>query len=515
MVKIGKVTGPPGTGKTTEIMRLIDGALEKYSPDRIGAISFTKAAVQTVSDRIRKKSGQVPDNVRTVHSHAFRMLGLNTKQICDPGNINEALRKFCEKYPKWELPNASVGADDDHFSYDPVTADNSKTFGAMQICRQQMLPYEKWPSHCQDLYTDWMEYLRENDLIDFTGVLEKCYRLGLAPDTDVLLIDEAQDLTALQYCLTRMWADRNQTTVYVGDGDQSIFRFAGVSPEVFMSIDAGWSKLLDQSYRVPPKILEYAQSIIRNIKKREDVVYKPFMGNGEGQVISCVEPDLSLPGTHMILCRCNYQVRQHWIPWLKNQNTIWHNPYRIEDHYWNPQLTKPWQAYDTYHRLQNGQKVSGAQLKALVAGMKTDGNLKHGVKKQISNWNAHEDLAEEFTLLDLPRLGFEMPFLAGRVILNDWLSLKTTITDNLTNLYTTEVPRITVGTVHSVKGGEADHVWLDTESTPTIYREVAQNIGNAFDDESRVAYVGATRAKKTLGILYTRSKLKNQVLYHA
>jgi|GEM_PF-3638887 len=512
MVKIGKVTGPPGTGKTTEIMRLIDAALEKYSPDRIGAISFTKAAVQTVSNRIREKSGKVPDNVRTVHSHAFRMMGLKTDQICDAGNNNAQFRGFCEKYPQWAMSLKRVAGDDDTFTYNPSAADNDKTFSEMQILRQQMIPVENWQRQHQAIYRDWINYLNENDFIDFTGILEKCYRMRLAPDTDVLLIDEAQDLTALQYCLTRMWADRNQTTVYVGDGDQSIFKFAGVNPEVFRNIDAGWNKLLNQSYRVPPRVLEYAQSIIRNIKNREDVSYKPFTDEGEGAVLSCMEPDLSLPGTHMILCRCNYQVRK-WITWLKDNHTIWHNPYRTEDLYWNPTLTKSWQAYGIYHELIHGRSVSGEALQKMVKKMRVKDTMKKGVKAQIEDWQEQE-LSRQYSMLDLVPLGFEFAFIQGDIPFRDWVDQKSQIADSLQDLYTTKTPTCVVGTVHSVKGGESDHVWLDTETTPTICRDVMNYVGSAYEDESRLAYVAATRARKTLGIMYSRSKMKNSILYH-
>ena len=83
------------------------------------------------------------------------------------------------------------------------------------------------------------------------------------------------------------------------------------------------------------------------------------------------------------------------------------------------------------------------------------------------------------------------------------------VIENIQNIYTQDKPRIIIGTIHSVKGGEADHVWVDAELTRSICREIAMDIGHAYDDEARLAYVAATRAKKTLGILRTRSRFKN------
>jgi superfamily I DNA/RNA helicase len=61
-------------------------------------------------------------------------------------------------------------------------------------------------------------------------------------------------------------------------------------------------------------------------------------------------------------------------------------------------------------------------------------------------------------------------------------------------------PNTKVGTIHSVKGDEADHVVLLTSLTKKCHDE--RNSGVAgVDSEKRVAYVGATRARKTLQYL--------------
>jgi len=55
-------------------------------------------------------------------------------------------------------------------------------------------------------------------------------------------------------------------------------------------------------------------------------------------------------------------------------------------------------------------------------------------------------------------------------------------------------PQVHIGTIHSVKGGEADHVVLRTDLT---YR-TSLGLEADPDNEHRVFYVGATRARKHL-----------------
>ena len=61
----------------------------------------------------------------------------------------------------------------------------------------------------------------------------------------------------------------------------------------------------------------------------------------------------------------------------------------------------------------------------------------------------------------------------------------------------TKLPRIRLSTIHAAKGGEADNVILLTDISNRIYKSYQQNP----DDESRVFYVGLTRAKENLFLI--------------
>jgi superfamily I DNA/RNA helicase len=60
-----------------------------------------------------------------------------------------------------------------------------------------------------------------------------------------------------------------------------------------------------------------------------------------------------------------------------------------------------------------------------------------------------------------------------------------------------ETPRAVVGTIHSVKGGEADVVYLFPDLSPAGDAQY-QIPGAPRDSIIRVFYVGATRARETL-----------------
>ena len=62
-----------------------------------------------------------------------------------------------------------------------------------------------------------------------------------------------------------------------------------------------------------------------------------------------------------------------------------------------------------------------------------------------------------------------------------------------------ETPKVVVGTIHSVKGGQADVVYLFPGSLPGRGRAIRQG-GAARDSVIRQFYVGLTRARETLYI---------------
>jgi len=291
-------------------------------------------------------------------------------------------------------------------------------------------------------------------------MLEEVLERELCPSIEILFVDEAQDLTPLQYTLTQLWSEQTVNTTYAGDSDQAIFRFSGSVPEVFRDLEHGWLKHLDQSYRVPPAVHDYGERIIVQAKNRENTTYKPDSRYTKGKVDVVDQPDLSLPGIHMILCRCNYQIPQ-WIEFLINQDLMWYNPYRPENLYWNPKRTKSWRAIETFFEIFSGKEVSTVRFQLMVEKMIAKDNIRRGMKKTILEMpdNGRVDL------FDLAILGFEDNFvekgdqrpllevfrLTGKIVplIERLLILK----KRNKNIFSAK-PNTIVGTVHCSPGDE-------------------------------------------------------------
>jgi len=154
-----------------------------------------------------------------------------------------------------------------------------------------------------------------------------------------------------------------------------------------------------------------------------------------------------------------------------------------------------YKAIMAYFRLQKTDMITLPELKIMVGEMKASGNLKRGAKKQIEAM----DEPNRLDIFDFPPLGFTNDFLEFKKPVTAVFNLKSSIT--LANMieegYSEEDLKsdpVIVGTVHSVKGGEADNVWIDTTSHT---RMASANM----DDELRIAYVAITRARRNVGLL--------------
>jgi len=79
------VLGPPGTGKTTRLLGLVEQYLQSgVAPDRIGYFAFTRRAADEAITRACEKFSLTKKDLpffRTLHSLAFMQTGLSHSQV--------------------------------------------------------------------------------------------------------------------------------------------------------------------------------------------------------------------------------------------------------------------------------------------------------------------------------------------------------------------------------------------------------------------------------------------------
>ena len=117
-------------------------------------------------------------------------------------------------------------------------------------------------------------YKTEHGLVDFPDMIEKFLSGGDTPKLRVMFVDEAQDLSLIQWKLVRRIEESSTDSFIAGDDDQGIYKWNGAHVNTFINLE-GTREILEQSHRVPQKPFELANKIINKVKNRVAKKYYP------------------------------------------------------------------------------------------------------------------------------------------------------------------------------------------------------------------------------------------------
>ena len=144
------------------------------------------------------------------------------------------------------------------------------------------------------IYAAYQRRLRESNALDFDDIIALTVQLFReCPDVldkyqnrcRYLLVDEYQDTNPAQYELIRLLAQKHRNLCVVGDDDQSIYKFRGATIQNILSFEEQFPDCkvirLEQNYRSTGRILEAANSVIRNNTERREKTLWTAADDGE------------------------------------------------------------------------------------------------------------------------------------------------------------------------------------------------------------------------------------------
>jgi DNA helicase-2/ATP-dependent DNA helicase PcrA len=530
-----QIYGAPGTGKTTYMSRQINLAAQKHGSDNILVASFTKAAAVELAGRDLPLA---KEQVATLHAHAYRVIGKPKLVETD----KELVQAWNIKHPQYALGKQDL--DIDSPADDGMLAgggEGDELLAKFQLMRAKRS--EAWLSPLvKEFARCWQQYKVDTGSIDFTDMIAMALeRVPYAPgNPTIIFIDEAQDMTPLEWALVRKWGMHAERLIVGGDDDQCIYAFKGASASTFFEHDVPESNkhILSQSYRVPQAVHKVAGKWVQMLTKRQTKIYNPRVDDQGSPVVGDVrwlgdaafnqpagllrdaEGYLRQGKSVMFLASCAYMLNDLKKE-LRTAGLPFHNPYRKKRGDWNPlghgkgvaallsflaPHLRGWKLEDdleAWQRIADVKLWEKEELDAWLSVVSVSGFLNRGSGKKLADAEQAPTGSEFARMLLEPsqliqmangHLGWFMDNIAkANKNKFDYLC---TIVEKHRAAVLKMVPPIIIGTIHSVKGGEADVVYL----MPDLSRRGYENwsVPDGRDETIRQFYVGMTRCKETL-----------------
>ena len=569
--QIVRLFGGPGSGKTTALLDRVEELLEDEDVDvrDVLVVSYTRAAAAEIRERLAERLDISPrtlkGNVCTMHAKAYELLNLSRGDVVGEKDKKE----FCEQF--------GLDFEDEYEGARRRTA-RSTTMGNKIIATSQWLqrtrrdvadwydvPFQwndeevrlppdiddnaqtgnkytpTWPSDddridVPEAIRGWRTYKGENGLVGFADMLERVKQRSLLPSVDYLIIDEFQDITTLQYDVYEEWKPHMRKILIAGDDDQVVYAWQGADPDLLLDEDVTDDEILPNSYRLPSRILNVVNRQVSHIDKRQEkdlnprkeggsveAVQSPSMLDLSRNVKATIEEDED--GTAMVLFRARYQMFQ-FIDEFIGEGI----PFKCltDQRMWTDRLT---QYVRGIEHLEAEEQLTALEARRL-ADMLVDSAFGTGERDDL--FDAIDEITDAAETEDLEEIAVDpdvisdhVPFAPDAAAASDMLRKVTSFQERTVDAYFggdyegMDPNRLRLGTIHSAKGREADHVFVATDLTEKVVEQMAATVEQEgidvpeveeftkhtspvptlTDNERRVFYVGMSRARERLVIL--------------
>src|SRR6266699_2081245 len=255
------VVAGPGAGKTFCLIARINHLIATLgiAPERICAVTFTNRAAEEIAVRLKHTLRDRADGITrgTIHALCLALL----RQYTEAAGLRQGFGVADEQYQKVILGRLHVPLD----QRGPLLN---------RFSRHRVQAYDLTADEAR-LYREYTAWLAHRNMLDFDDLVAKAAELvrtrgdvadAIAARWDYLLVDEFQDVNAVQYDLLKRLAAPHDNFFAVGDDEQSIFTWTGADPYVLVRFSRDYEIdrpiVLDKNCRCSRQIFETARRVL-------------------------------------------------------------------------------------------------------------------------------------------------------------------------------------------------------------------------------------------------------------
>ena len=257
------VVAGPGAGKTFCLIARINHLIDTLhmAPERICAVTFTNRAAEEIAVRLKHTLENRAEGITrgTIHALCLALL----REHAEAAGLRKGFGVADEPYQKVILGRLHV----------PLEQRGS-LLNRFSRHRVQKQDFELTADDAR-LYREYAAWLEHRNMLDFDDLVSKAEELlrtrgdladAIAARWDYLLVDEFQDVNAVQYDLLKRLAAPHGNFFAVGDDEQSIFTWTGADPYVLVRFSRDYEIdrpiVLDKNCRCSRQIFETARRVL-------------------------------------------------------------------------------------------------------------------------------------------------------------------------------------------------------------------------------------------------------------
>jgi len=496
--------GLPGTGKTTALINKMSELLnDGYKPSEICVNTFRRSMAKEFIDRAIKTFGKIDTSLMgTMHSICYHLI--DYKNVANGRHLKKFFNDvfgldFKDKTDPDSIDDISSGKDVANAIADiyhivvntKCTDDYTNWRNIVSECgNKNLLSVDD--EYVELFFDTWPEWKKSHNIIDFNDMLLQVYENELAPDASVLISDEFQDFTRLQYEIFKIWRKNCDVTYIAGDEFQSIYLFWGSSPEfIRKEMKKGDVKILPTTYRFGDSIWDFSTKIITY----KDVPEINCSGVSEPVYYTSLDNAIKLTGVLtnelnedvLILVRAGFMGIS--VAWKLASYGI---PFRGIAGWTDKQI----KIYNSIYKIRHGMKASKEESKVLIDLISSRNII--GTKKNLLNSNI--ELSRD-NIYNVFRYNVAEAILNSPYPFDIFNFTKIAKHKMQSMLYTNKLIdpnniHVKLMTIHASKGLQSDNV-IVLRDIPFKVKQSLQDYSMS-NNEERVFFVACTRAKKRL-----------------
>ncbi|HEY3736039.1 MAG TPA: ATP-dependent DNA helicase UvrD2 [Jatrophihabitans sp.] len=516
-----------GTGKTRAITHRIAYAVRSGAvpPGQLLAVTFTARAAGELRGRLRSL-GADGVQARTFHAAALRQLQYFAPRVLGgsiPDVVDRPLRLVGNAAARlrWNTDRNELRDLTAEVDWAKAVLATPQSYAEMVRTTGRMTPAD--PDRIAGLLAEYEAVKKRTGVVDFSDLL-LIMAAAIEQFDDVaeeirsryrhFVVDEYQDVSPLQQRLLDAWLGGRDDLCVVGDANQTIYSFAGATPEHLLGFKRRFPEAvvvrLERDYRSTPQIVGLANSLMRSQPSRLTLVGQrpegpiPTFAEHEDEPAEAAAVaaecrrliDSGTPAAEIaVLFRINAQSEVY-----EQALTELGVPYVLrggERFFDRPEIKEARLLLRGAARSESTEMPLADAVRAVLASLNWYPDAPPNGGSARERWESlaalvalAQDVAATDTTAHLPELVAELDARAGAQ-------------------HAPTVQGVTLASLHSAKGLEWDVVFVVGLTDTTLPIQHATSDAQ-IAEERRLLYVGITRARERLALSWAMARSPGQ-----